>query len=129
MKRGVIFGIFDLLHVGHVKVLQAAKEYCDHLTVCIFNDDIAESYKRKPIISDSERVEMILALKCIDDAYLIDFRAPIDMKEIDVYFVSETLRGKTLYMVPHHRQRDVIYLPYSEGINSSTVIKRCQGQS
>ena len=127
MKKGVIFGVFDLLHVGHVRVLEEAKKHCDHLTVCVFSDSVAQSYKRgTPIIRESERLEMVGSLRCVDVAYLINFRSPIDMPEMDVYFVSEKLRGKRLYMVPKDRLGDVTYLPYSEGISTTAVIRRCQ---
>ncbi len=126
MKKGVIFGVFDLLHVGHIRVLKEAKKHCDHLTVCVINDAVAKSYKRQPIIEESQRLEMILVLKFTDTAYLIDYRSPIDIQEMDIYFVSERLRGKELFYVPRHRLKDVIYLPYSDDINSSSVINRCQ---
>ena len=118
--------MFDLLHIGHLRVLEQAKKYCDHLTVCVFTDYVAQSYKRTPIIRETERVQMVNSLKCVDDAYLIDFRAPVDMREADVYFVSEMLKGKKLYMVPTGRLGDVIYLPYTEGISTTAVITRCQ---
>jgi glycerol-3-phosphate cytidylyltransferase len=127
MKKGVIFGVFDLLHVGHVRVLEEAKKHCDHLTVCVFSDSVAQSYKRRtPVIRESERLEMVESLKCVDVAYLINFRSPIDMPEMDVYFVSEKLRGKRLYLVPKDRLGDVTYLPYSEGTSTTAVIRRCQ---
>jgi len=129
VRRGVIFGVFDLLHTGHVRVLEEAKKDCDHLTVGVFSDHIAQSYKRRtPITSECERVQMVRSLKCVDVAYLIDFRAPTDMQEMDVYFVSEKLRGKRLHMVPKHRLGDVRYLPYSEDISTTAVIRRCRTQ-
>lgn len=127
MKKGVIFGVFDLIHIGHVRVLEEAKKHCDHLTVYVIDDQIANSYKREPIIQQAQRLEMVSALKVVDAALMIDHRSPIDLDEMDCYFVSERLRGKKLYYVPPHRLKDVIYLPYSESITSTKVIKRCQG--
>lgn len=126
MKKGVIFGVFDLLHVGHLRVLGEAKKHCDHLTVYVITDEVAQSYKRKPIIEESQRLELIEALRIVDAAFLIDHRLPMDLEEIDYYFVSERLKGKRLFYVPPSRMDDVIYLPYSEGINSTDLIKRCQ---
>lgn len=129
MIRGVIFGVFDLLHVGHLRVLGEAKNHCDHLTVFVITDEVAQTYKRKPIIEESQRLEMIRALRMVDAAFLIDHRSSIDMEEMDVYFVSERLRGKKLYYVPSNRMKEVIYLPYSEGIDSTALIKRCQSDA
>ena len=126
MRQGVIFGVFDLLHVGHLRVLESAKEYCEHLTVYVISDEVARSYKRKPIINELQRLALIRALRIVDAAFLIDHRSPLDLEEIDIYFVSERLKGKRLFYVPQNRTNDVIYLPYSEGINSTALIKRCQ---
>lgn len=128
MKKGVIFGVFDLFHIGHVRVLQEAKKHCDHLTVCVINDAVAQEYKRKPVINEEQRVEIAKAIRMADEVSLIDFRSPVDFQEIDYYFVSERLIGKDHFYVPPHRLNDVVYLPYSEEINTSQVIKRCQNQ-
>ena len=126
MKRGVIFGVFDLLHVGHLRVLESAKEHCDHLTVYIITDEVSQSYKRKPIIEESQRLELITALKVVDAAFLINHRSPVNLEDIDIYFVSERLKGEHHFYVPPQRLKDVVYLPYSEGINSTDLIKKCQ---
>ena len=74
MKKGVIFGVFDLFHIGHVRVLQEAKKHCDHLTVCVINDAVAQEYKRKPVINEEQRVEIAQAIRMADEVSLIDFR-------------------------------------------------------
>ena len=126
MKRGVIFGVFDLIHVGHVRVLEEAKKHCQHLTVYVINDEVAKSYKRETIIEEAQRLEMVRSLRMVDAAFLIDHRSPVDLEEMDHYFVSERLRKKKLYYAPQHRLKDVIYLPYFEAINTTAVIRRCR---
>ena len=60
-------GTWDLFHVGHLRQLQRASEIYDYVTVGIHSDESVESYKRKPIISCSERTELISGLECVDD--------------------------------------------------------------
>ena len=56
----------DLLHVGHLKALQQAKELGDYLIVGVITDKGVEAYKRKPVIPFEERIELIQNLKCVD---------------------------------------------------------------
>ena len=128
MKKGVIFGIFDLLHIGHVKVLKEAKKHCDHLIVYVIDDSVAQSYKRMPIIVEKDRLEMVRTIRFIDEAHLVDHREPVDFQDVHYYFVSERLKGSKLHYVPEHRLKDVIYLPYSEGVSTSLIIKLCREQ-
>lgn len=60
---GYAFVVGDLLHIGHLKFLEKCKEHCDYLIVGVYTDELAASYKRKPIIPFEERFEMVKALK------------------------------------------------------------------
>ena len=71
MKKKIIIGyttgVFDLFHIGHVKILQKAKSLCDKLIVGVSTDALVKKYKnKKPIIPFSERVEVIKNNKCVD---------------------------------------------------------------
>jgi D-beta-D-heptose 7-phosphate kinase/D-beta-D-heptose 1-phosphate adenosyltransferase len=67
-KIGNAGGFFDLLHVGHIRFLQYARENCDKLFVHILNDSSARFVKgcERPIIPFAERVEALAALECVD---------------------------------------------------------------
>src|SRR5438132_6831115 len=60
-------GCFDLLHVGHVRNLQAARALGDVLVVGVNSDDSVRALKGpdRPILSQLERVEMLAALECV----------------------------------------------------------------
>lgn len=76
--RKIVFGngCFDLLHVGHVRYLQAAKALGDILIVGVNDDDSLVSLgKRNSVITPlEERIEIVAALGCVD--YVVAFREP-----------------------------------------------------
>src|SRR5437764_3616181 len=61
-------GCFDLLHVGHVRYLQAARALGDALTVAINGDDSVRVLKGegRPLNTESDRAELVAALQCVD---------------------------------------------------------------
>jgi D-beta-D-heptose 7-phosphate kinase/D-beta-D-heptose 1-phosphate adenosyltransferase len=65
-------GVFDLLHVGHVRLLQFARRQGDRLIVAINSDASARRIKglERPIVCDEERAEMLLALRHVDDVQI-----------------------------------------------------------
>ena len=67
-------GIFDLLHVGHVRYLQGAKELADVLVVAVNSDASTRAYKGpgRPHIPENERAELVAALACTDRVVLFD---------------------------------------------------------
>jgi rfaE bifunctional protein nucleotidyltransferase chain/domain len=67
-------GIFDLLHVGHVRYLQGARDLADVLVVAVNSDASTRAYKGpgRPYIPESERAELIAALTCTDRVIVFD---------------------------------------------------------
>jgi glycerol-3-phosphate cytidylyltransferase len=63
------YGVYDLFHVGHIKLFQRIKENCDKLIVGVHNDEQVMSYKNKPIISYIDRLEIIKCCKYVDEVY------------------------------------------------------------
>lgn len=73
-KRVVLTnGIFDLLHVGHLRYLRAAKALGDLLIVGV-NADAAVNKPGRPLVPDTERAELVAALEPVD--YVVIFNAP-----------------------------------------------------
>ena len=88
-QRGTVVlanGIFDLLHVGHVRYLEAAKRLGDVLVVAVNSDASARRAKGpgRPVIPQAERAELIAALECVDHVIVFD--------EPDVCAVIRALR-------------------------------------
>ena len=70
-------GCFDLMHIGHTRYLQAAKDLGDLLVVGVNSDasvKILNKAPDRPIVSDAQRAEVVAALGCVD--YVILFNEP-----------------------------------------------------
>ena len=67
-------GCFDLLHVGHVRYLEAAREHGDLLVVAINSDDSVRSLKGpgRPMVPQEERLELVAALEAVDYVFLFE---------------------------------------------------------
>jgi len=83
--RQVVFtnGCFDLLHVGHVKYLQKARQLGDLLVVGLNSDASVRRLKgeRRPLIEQSERAHILAALDCIDYVVIFDEDTPLKVIE------------------------------------------------
>ena len=79
-------GCFDILHVGHVRYLEGARQLGDTLVVAINSDRSVRALKGEghPILSEQERVALVSALRCVDHVVVFD--------EPDVTRVLDILR-------------------------------------
>lgn len=78
-KQRIVFtnGCFDLMHVGHTRYLQAAKDLGDLLVVAVNSDASVRSLNKasdRPVVSEAQRAEVIAALGSVD--YVILFNEP-----------------------------------------------------
>ena len=71
-------GVFDLLHPGHTRYLHDARGYGDALIVAVNSDRSVQANKgpERPINSEAERVELLLALGCVDAVVVFDDETP-----------------------------------------------------
>lgn len=70
MTRVMASGVFDILHPGHLRYLQEAKDHGDELVVVVATDATVRRRKHEPITPENMRLELISALKMVDRAYL-----------------------------------------------------------
>jgi rfaE bifunctional protein nucleotidyltransferase chain/domain len=75
-KVALANGVFDLLHVGHVRYLEGAKALADVLVVAVNSDASTRANKgpTRPIIPEQERAELVAALACTDLVVLFNER-------------------------------------------------------
>ena len=76
-------GVFDLLHVGHLRYLQAARRCGDLLVVGVNSDACTRLLKgpSRPFVPEDERAEMLAGLNCVDYVTLFDDPTPVRLLE------------------------------------------------
>jgi glycerol-3-phosphate cytidylyltransferase len=99
MKVGITFSAFDLLHAGHVKMLEDAKQQCEYL-ICGLQTDptIDRPEKNKPVQTVVERYIQLKACKHVDE--IVPYTTEQDLEDIlrafkiDVRIVGEEYKDK-----------------------------------
>jgi len=115
MKVGFTASTFDLLHAGHIVMLQEAKTICDHLIVGLHVDPSTErEYKNTPIQTLVERYAQLAAVEYVDEIIpyetendLLDILKmyPIDVRIIGEEYRDKDFTGKNLDMQIHYNKR------------------------
>ena len=130
MVIGYTTGVFDLFHIGHLNILKKAKEQCDYLIVGVSTDELVQQYKNKtPIISFEERVEIVKAIRYVDQVVPQENRdkmAAWEQYKFHKMFVGDDWKGSELFvkLEADFKQKEVelVYFPYTQG-TSSTLLK------
>ncbi|WEG11508.1 adenylyltransferase/cytidyltransferase family protein [Pullulanibacillus sp. KACC 23026] len=128
-KVGYTTGVFDMFHVGHLNILQRAKNLCDFLIVGVSTDELVMTYKNKlPVIPYLERREIIESIKYVDQVVAQENRDKFSAWEaykFDAMFVGDDWRGNELFNEVEVKLNGVgttvVYLPYTQGVSSSLL--------
>jgi glycerol-3-phosphate cytidylyltransferase len=124
MLKGITFGAFDPLHIGHVFLFQNAKQQCDHLTVVVSSDKYISNVKGySPKFTYRQRIKALSSIKEIDYIYSQKDENSkkyfVDLLKPDVIFVGsdwtpETFKGEGLGI-------KVVYLPRTPYISATQL--------
>jgi cytidyltransferase-like protein len=72
-RIGYLTGVFDLFHVGHLDVLEQARQQCDRLVVGVLTDDWAlDAWDARPFVPVVERAQILEHLRCVDEVVVVD---------------------------------------------------------
>ncbi len=124
-------GCFDLLHVGHVRYLQAARALGDALAIGVNGDVCVRQLKGegRPVNNEGDRAEVLSALACVDFVaifhelratdFLAALRAPIYVKGGD--YTPETLNAEERSLLDEIGVRIVI-IPFTAGYSTSRLL-------
>lgn len=131
MRKVLLFGVFDLFHFGHLRIIRRAAKLGDYLTVAVQEDEYVARYKPDgagaPLYSADERVEMIRALRWVDE--VITYKTvEEDIKKISFDILArgaEQAHGGIVAAMNWcvANGKEVVQLPRTEGI-SSTYLKQ-----
>jgi choline-phosphate cytidylyltransferase len=130
MSRTVItFGTFDVFHVGHLRVIERAASLGDRLVVGVSADALNERKKgRPPVFSQSERMEIVAALRAVDGVFLEESleqkRDYILEHEAHVLVMGDDWAGK---FDEFKDLCEVHYLPRTPAISTTALIEKISG--
>ena len=131
MKTVITFGTFDVFHVGHVNILERAKEYGDKLIVGVSSDQLNFSKKnRYPIFDENERMKIIKSLHCVDDVFLeesLELKGEyIKWYNADVLVMGDDWVGR---FDEFNKLCKVCYLPRTDGVSTTSLIDKINTRS
>lgn len=129
-NKGYTTGVFDLFHVGHLNILKQAKEYCNYLVVGVTTDDLVSYKNTKAFISFEERIQIIEAIKYVDEALAQENMNKMEAWEkinFDVVFVGSDWKNTEKWNQIEKKFNDigvdVVYFDYTITTSSTKIRK------
>ena len=127
MKTVLTFGVYDLLHIGHIQLFRRAKELGDKLVVAVQDESVILKYKpqAKMVYTTQERCFMVEAIKYVDEVVVYkDVDEDIKNIDFDVFAKGpdQTHAGfqRAVKWCEEHG-KEVVVLPRTEGISSTML--------
>jgi rfaE bifunctional protein nucleotidyltransferase chain/domain len=124
-------GVFDILHVGHVRYLRQAKELGDALVVAINSDASVRELKgeARPLVNQNERAEILAALSSVDYVTIFDDISP---RSLIAKLLPDVLVKGGDYALDQIHGRDeveaaggrVVSLPFVDGASTTAILER-----
>ena len=124
-------GVFDILHVGHVRYLAEARALGDALVVAINSDASVRELKGagRPLMKENERAEILAALRATSYVTVFDDLSPRSL--ISKLLPDVLVKGGDYALDEIHGREEVeaaggrvVSLPFVEGVSSSAIIDR-----
>ena len=125
---GYTTGVFDLFHIGHVRLLNNAKKYCDKLIVGISTDELVSYKNKRAVISQNERMEIVKNIKAVDEVVFQKNMNKFEMwkkLKFNVMFVGDDWKGTEKW---NEFERifsavgvEIKYFPYTKGTSSTLI--------
>ncbi len=127
-KKVLTFGVFDFFHLGHLRLFKQAKQYGDYLVVAVQKSEFVMKYKpnAKMLYSTAERVEILEALRVVDEVVVYETVGVESLESIDfdVLALGEDHIGDRFTEAQkwcEDHQKGVIRLKRTQGIGSSDI--------
>lgn len=131
--KTVVFtnGVFDLLHVGHVRYLAAARALGDALVVAVNSDRTVRNLKGagRPVINENERAEILAALRQVDYVTIFDDVSPRSL--IAALLPDVLVKGGDYSLDKIHGREEVeaaggrvVSLPFIPGASTTSILDR-----
>ena len=132
---GYTTGVYDMFHIGHLNIIQRAKEQCDYLIVGVSTDELVQKEKNKtPVIPYEERVAIVKAIRYVDVVVPQENknkREAWKKYHFDKIFVGSDWKGTPQWQRFEEQFRplgvELVYLDHTEGISSTQLTSVIKG--
>lgn len=127
MKTVLTFGVYDMLHIGHILLFKRAKELGDKLIVAVQDGDYILKYKpgTNMIYTTEERLYMVSTIKYVDEVIVYkDVDVDIQSVDFDVFAKGPDQTHAGFQRAVEwcgENGKDVIIIPRTEGISSTLL--------
>ena len=130
---GLLMGVFDLFHVGHLRLIQRASACCRYLRVGVLSDELVEKYKsRRPVIPLDERMEILSAIRGVDEVVPItddpSRLLEYDRRPFDCFFSGDDYSGNAYWEWERQELRkrgsDIVFFPYTKEQSTTSIRSR-----
>lgn len=135
MPKILTFGVFDLFHLGHLRLFKQCKEYADYLIVAVQDEEYVKKFKpeAKVIYSTKERVEILSSLRIVDEVIVYSNVSVEELEKIefDILALGEDHKGGRFDNVVKwcdDNNKKVVRLKRTPGICSSDLKKMIIGE-
>jgi rfaE bifunctional protein nucleotidyltransferase chain/domain len=131
--KRVVFtnGCFDLIHIGHIRLLQTAKEKGDCLVVAVNSDSSVQQIKEpgRPLMPEGERAEVVAALGCVDWVTIFAEPDPLVLIRLltpDVLVKGTDWSEEEIVGAPDVREAggQVLRIPLVPEISTSVILEK-----
>lgn len=128
MTKILTFGVYDYFHLGHLRLFKQCKEHADYLIVAVQDGESILKYKpeAKILYTTEERVEIIEALRCVDEVKVYESICPeyLETVDFDILALGEDHVGGRFDIAASWclaNGKSVVRLKRTPGICSSTI--------
>ena len=130
-KVGYTQGVYDMFHIGHLNLLNNARDLCEHLIVGVNSDELVTQYKHKlPVIPEEERRLIVANIKAVDACEIVDTLDKVENYKrfhYDDVFIGDDWKGNARWTQTEKDLApfgvDVVYLPHTKGVCSTDLRK------
>ena len=127
------FGVYDYFHLGHLRLFKQCKEYADYLIVAVQNGEYIKKFKpeAKVLYSTEERVEILEALRIVDQVVVYDTVgvAALEKIDFDILALGEDHIGDRFTVIENwckEHGKGIVRLKRTPGIASSEIKNELQ---
>ena len=126
MKRVITYGTFDLLHYGHINLLERAKGLGDYLIVALSTDEFNSIEKnKKTYFTFEQRKKLLEALRCVDlvisEENWEQKKTDVHLYQVDTFVIGDDWEGEFDFL--EDEGVEVVYLSRTPEISSSKIKK------